>query len=318
MTKQAIKIDYTGIDISKHTLEAAFDEKGKTTCYENTPKGVEKLIANLKQYAEPFVIIEPTGGYELLFEQACHAANINVILVLANRVRDFAKATGELAKTDRIDAQMLLRYGATFKLTAESIAMRKDPEFKALMKRREQLVKLITQEKQHLESCFDESVQVSIKKIIARLEAELKEIENKLADLVESDEALKEKSEYLRSIKGVGEVTVLQTLSSLPEIGLVSNKEIAALVGLAPYVRESGQYRGQARIYGGRMEIRNVLYMACLSAIRCNKSIRDFYNQLKSKGKPFKVAMVACMRKLLIMMNCVCREKRLWQEDNAC
>ena len=317
MNESNLKIDYVGIDVSKHTLEVAWDEASKTCCYRNNAEGISSLLAKLKKRPEVFIIIEPTGGYETYLEQACDTANIKIISVLANRVRDFAKASGQLAKNDRIDAKILLSYARAFKLTAEDISMRKSPEIKALMARRDQLVKLIAQEKNHLESTYNASMKERIKAHIKFLESELKAIEKALTDLIAADKALREKSEVLQSIKGVGEVLTLQSLSQLPELGLVSNKEIAALVGVAPYVRESGQYRGQARIYGGRSAMRKILYMACLSARQHNPSIKTFYEHLRGQGKPYKVAMVACMRKLIIIMNCVCREMRPWKEKLA-
>lgn len=317
MNESNIKIDYVGIDISKHTLEVAWDSTSKTSCYRNTPEGIARLLVKLRESPRPFVIIEPTGGYETHLEQACHAANIEIISVLANRIREFARASGQLAKNDKIDARMILQYGQIFNLSAKDISMRKNPEMKALMARREQLVKLIAQEKHHLESTYNPSMKEEVKRNIKWLETQLEKVEQAISDLIAADKALQEKSEYIQSIKGVGKVLTMQSLSSLPELGLVSNKEIAALVGVAPYVRESGQYRGQTRIYGGRADIRKVLYMACLSARQHNPSIKAFYERLRAKGKPYKVVMIACMRKLIIMMNCVCSEKRLWQEQVA-
>ena len=315
MTDTSLKIDYIGIDISKHTLEVALHADSKTICYDNTLNGIEKLLSKINTFKNPLIIIEPTGGYETLLEQMCIDAKTAIRSILANRIRDFAKASGQLAKNDRIDAKMILLYGKTFNLTAnDACFQRKNPELKALMKRRAQITKIMAQEKNHLENTYHQAIKEEIKEHISYLEVRIKRIEKEILSLINLDDELKEKYEYLTSIKGVGNVMSMLCLSALPELGHISNKQITALVGVVPYVKNSGQYQGQARIYGGRADIRKMLYMASMSAIAHNLPIKKYYEHLRANGKPFKVAMVACMRKLLIMMNCVCKEKRSWQE----
>lgn len=318
MTEAIDKIEYqyVGIDIAKNSLEVAFETHSKTHTYANTTEGIAKLLEKIKSIKHALVVLEPTGGYEGRLEQACLAAGVVAVSVLANRVRHFAKSQGQLAKNDALDATMLLRYGKTFLLTQANAKMQNSPYFKALVTRRDQVVRMIAREKNHLETTFDNNVEVYVKEMMEALKKQLKAIEKELETLIKQDENMSEKATFLKTIKGAGDVTILTCLAYLPELGLVSNKEIAALVGVAPYARDSGEYRGQRRIMGGRANVRRVLYMAALTAIRCNQSIKATYQHLKKQGKATKVAIVACMRKLIIMMNCICKEMRPWVEKS--
>ena len=243
MTDETVKIDYIGIDVSKHTLEVAFEGSSKTICHDNSLKGIEKLLAEVTALNNPLIIIEPTGGYEMLLEQLCIHTNIGIRSVLANRIRDFAKASGQLAKNDRIDANMILLYGQTFRLTENAaFFQRKNAELKALIKRREQVTKIMSQEKNHLESTFNQEIRDNIRENINALESQISTLEKTILKLIDKDEALKSKYDYLKSINGVGKVLTMQCISSLPELGNISHKQLAALVGVVPYVRDSGQY----------------------------------------------------------------------------
>jgi transposase len=259
------------------------------------------------------------GGYEKAFTNYLLSENTKVAVVNAKRVRDYAKAMGVHAKNDAIDANMIRHYAETTyaqnHLELREARSVEEQKVEALIKRRQQLVKQKTIEKQHLESAYDKVVSCSIERTLKHLEGEIHKIEGQIKSTIKQDASSEKKIERLQEVDGIGDVSASTLLFCLPELGKVSNKEIAALVGVAPYSKDSGKKSGRRVIYGGRFLVRSVLYMATLSAVRFNKPIKAFYQRLIAKGKPKKVAITACMRKLLVILNAMIKNNTDWNPD---
>ena len=298
MSEDDLKLKIVGVDVSKGKLDIAFDNQ-KVISIANTESAF-KTLPTLKNCC---VVMEASGGYEQPFVLYLLNKNIDVAIVNAKRVRDFAKAMGIQAKNDSLDADVIRQYGefAYNKNRLQIKDLRSDVEQKveSLLRRRHQLVELRMKEKQHLESACDAGIVSSIKRMIQSFDAEVKRIEEEIKIQISRDVELMKKIKRLKAVEGVGEICALIVASQLPELGKVSHKEIAALVGLAPYSRDSGKKSGRRVIVGGRSLVRSILYMAVLSAIRYNEGIKTFYQRLVCKGKAKKVTITACMRKLL-------------------
>lgn len=310
MTKKSYKY-YVGIDVSKAKLDIVLSQEGKVITCCNKEKDIKELTKQLPNAQDSLVVLEATGGYERLASRTLKKAGYCVAVVNAKRVRDFAKADGKLAKTDSIDGRVIWLFAKTFNpiaqpLESDAALIRED-----YLRRREQLVRLITLEKHYLEHASG-TMQKEIINHIAHLNKKMALIESKLEELVQEDESLKKQVERLDDIKGVGFITAINVLINLPELGTLSHKEISALVGLAPFNQDSGQYKGQRKIKGGRAQVRAALYMAVLSAKKFNPKIKEFYDRLLARGKLKKVALIACMRKLLIIMNAMLRDDSQW------
>jgi transposase len=303
---------YIGIDVAKATLDVAISGAQKVLQFENTELGLKEMLKILPFHAKSLVIMEASGGYEKFPADWLRQRNFKVAIVNAKRVRDFAKASGKLAKTDKIDGQIIMNYGETFEPLCQPMQSELQETLSYLSKRRNQLIKLLTMEKQHLESMQDKGIKKKIVKHIKQLEKQLAEVEEKQRELIQTDAKLQENIQKLEKIKGVGKVTAMTVILELPELGKVTHKEVAALAGVAPFNKDSGNKQGKREIWGGRALLRSSLYMAILSAVKYNPPIRDFYRHLLAKGKPKKVAMVACMRKLIITMNAMIKNKTEW------
>lgn len=310
MPKKSYKA-YVGIDVSKAKLDIALTEKDKIISCSNEEEAIKGLIKQLPSPEGCLVVLEATGGYERLVARLLKKSGYSVAIVNAKRVRDFAKAQGKLAKTDRIDARTIWLFGVTFNPIAQPLESDEALLREEYVNRRTQLIRIITLEKQHLEHA-SQMMRKEINKQIKHLNEALASIEKKLEAMIEQDELLKEKVERLDEINGVGLITAMNVLIHLPELGQLSHKEISALAGLAPYNKDSGQYKGQRKIQGGRASVRAALYMAVLSAKKYNHKIKTFYDRLIAKGKIKKVAIIACMRKLLIIMNAMLRDNAQW------
>lgn len=313
MTKAAYKF-HIGIDVSKTTLDIFVNHEGSSHQFSNEEIGFKELIQVLPNKKHSLIVMEATGGYEKRISHYLRKKKFKVAVVNARRVRDFAKACGKLAKTDKIDAQIICSFGVAFnpipqELTSEEADMREQ-----MIHRRSQIVKLITYEKQHLEHSMG-IVRKQIKKHVAYLEQELEFIEEKLKDSINQDAILKEKMERLEEIKGVGEITAMNLLIHLPELGKLTNKEISSLAGVAPFNKDSGKRQGKRAISGGRVAARSTLYMAIMSAKKCNPALKRFYESLIARGKLKKVAMIACMRKLIIIMNVMIKNGTRWRNE---
>ena len=308
---------FVGIDVSKAQLDVAVDGESAGQQVLNDERGIGGLVRQWQATPPTLVVVEATGGYELALVGALGAAGIPVVVVNPRQVRDFARATGQLAKTDRIDAQVLAHFAARVRPTVRPLAPETQADLDALVSRRRQLREMLTAEQTRLAMPSVRSVRQSLRKHIAYLERELHATNHDLGELIKASPVWREADDLLQSVPGVGDITARTLIAALPELGTLDRRAIAKLVGVAPLNHDSGKHHGQRRIWGGRSDIRHVLYMAALVATRRNPVIRAFYLRLRAGGKPAKVALVACMRKLLTILNCILKTKRPWQPISA-
>ncbi len=316
MTQDARVMKFIGIDIAKQTFDVCMGQTNAKSHYQNNPAGYKQLIKRLPLPSECLIVMEPTGGYEKGLIDALQAADYDVILANAFKVRKYAQAMGYLAKNDPIDSQVIKYFGEdAYPKGKLDILEKKTASFKKLeawLNRSRQLTKSLKIEKQRLEKATDSDIVRLIKKEIRHLENELNKIKKKVSRMSRENH-LSDKAETIKQFKGIGDVGATMLVVCLPELGTVSNKKISALVGVAPYCHDSGTYKGQSAIRGGREALRSVLYMGMLSAIQHNPVIKAFYDRLRSKGKAHKVAMVACLRKTLCILNAMARNNTQWQ-----
>jgi transposase len=301
-----------GIDVSKAVLDVAVLPDGEVLQFANDANGIDELSPKLK--SADLVVMEATGGYETALASALVGSGLRVAVVNPRQIRDFAKATGRLAKNDRIDAQVIAAFGQAIEPEIVRLPDEEARELAALLVRRRQLVAMRVQEVNRL-GLMQGAMRKRIKAHIDWLEKEIDKLNIDLTAGLRNSPAWRAKDELLRSFKGVGPISSSTLLVALPELGELDRRAIAALVGLAPFNRDSGVMRGRRSIYGGRSQVRTVLYMAATTAIRSNPVIRAFYERLKSRGKPHKVAMVACMRKMLTILNAMVRESTPWTPE---
>lgn len=318
MSELTEKLNMVGVDVAKAKLDIAFENQ-KVMTIENSETGFKKFFKTLSKAQNYCFVMEATGGYEKAFVSFLLPQQIKVAVVNAKRVRDFANAMGAYAKNDSIDAQMIRQY-AQVSYQRGRLQLREsrsvvEQRLEALLKRRHQLATQCGIEKQHLESCCDKQAIRSVKRMIKQLEAEITKVESLIEQDIENDEGLQKRLNRLQAAKGIGSISAYALVSLLPELGKVSNKEIGALVGLAPYSKDSGKKTGRRVIFGGRSLVRSVLYMAILSAVRYNKPIKVFYERLLARGKCKKVALTACMRKLLVILNSITKKQEDWNPD---
>lgn len=303
---------YVGIDVGKTWLDVALWGSNAVWRVSNDDEGVAEIMARVAALGLQLIAVEATGGYEQLVVQTMLLNSLPVAVVNPTRVRALSKATGKLAKTDVIDARLIAEYA--FKIQPEALAPKEAQEIRlnALVTRREQLVEMRTAEQNRLGTAHN-SMQGDIREHIEWMNARIQELEVEINELVDSLPEWRKQAERLDSIPGVGQITAITVLAEMPELGQLNRQKIAALAGLAPFNRDSGQKRGKRRIFGGRKGIRRVLYMACLSATKYNPVIRSLYLRLTKKGKLFKVAITACMRKMLTIMNAMTRDQVNWR-----
>jgi transposase len=293
---------YVGVDIGKAGLDVSF--AGQSPCrYANSAAGIAELIKVLKKLQKPQVVCEPSGGYERDLLDALWAAGLAVSLVHAARVRAFARAQGRLAKSDPIDAVVLREFGELMRPGTLTAPSPERERLAALVQRREHIVNILSMEEQRLAQTRDAVVRKMCERLLKELEAQLEEMDELIAAHIETDVTLKNQSERLQQIQGVGPVTAMTLLAELPELGTLSRNESGAIGGVAPYNNDSGEHRGRRTIRGGRAKVRRVLYMAALVATRFNPILKTFYDRLVAAGKPKKVALVAVMRKLIVLLN---------------
>jgi transposase len=308
----AIEI-FVGVDVSKDTLDGA-STAGEHWQTRNDEESIGALVERLRALTPRLIVLEATGGYEAPLASALALAQLPVVVVNPRQVRHFAKATGRLAKTDRIDAALLAAFGAAVKPEVRPLKDEFAQELTALLARRRQLIGMLTAERNRLLSA-PPVLRTDLKAHIHWLVKRIKDTDANLTGLMRSSPVWREKEDLLAAVKGVGRVTAQTLLADLPELGRLNRKQIAALVGVAPFNHDSGTFRGQRRIWGGRAPVRAVLYMASLSAKRFNPVIRLFYERLIAAGKPKKVALVACMRKLLTILNAMLRTGTPWRQN---
>jgi transposase len=305
-----------GLDIAKDHIDVGTWPEKRTWQVPNTTDGIAQLLAELKELAPERIVLEPSGGYEQEVLATLLAAGLPTSRVNARQVRDFAKATGQLAKTDRLDALILARFGQAVQPPLTQLPDAAATELRALLQRRTQLVAMTTAEKNRLGTA-DPVIQEFIRALITAVERQRQEVDRQVRERLKACPVWQQKDRILQSVQGIGDVTSLTLLAALPELGTYSHKQIAALVGLAPLARDSGTQRGKRTIWGGRAKVRCGLYMAAVSARRHNPVIRAFYDRLIAKGKPAKVALTACMHKLLVICNALLRDGTTWDLAKA-
>ncbi len=309
---------YVGIDVSKATLDVAILPTEEHFVVANDEGGIDGLLDKLaERVAGVLVVLEASGGFERPAVAALAASGVALFVVNPRQARDFAKATGKLAKTDRIDAFVLARFAEAIRPTPRAIPDQEAREFQEILARRRQIVRMTTAEKNRLGASSAGAVRGRIKAHVKWLEKELSRTDRDLDETIEGSPTLKENEALLRSVPGVGPVLCRTLLAELPELGSLSPRELSALVGVAPLNRDSGTLRGRRTVWGGRARVREALYMGALIASRFNPAIKEFYERLVAAGKPKKVALVACMRKLLTILNAMMRERTPWRCPHA-
>jgi transposase len=305
-----------GIDVSEAWLDIAVRPDGESWRTANDADGVAALVARLTPLAPTLVVLEATGGCESVVALELGTAKLPVAVVNPRQVRDFARATGQLAKTDRLDAAILAHFAAAIRPDPRPLPDAATRQLQALVSRRRQLHGMLVAERNR-RRVAEEGVRPSLDEHIAWLRARVEDLDGDLARELRTSPLWRANADLLRSVKGVGPVLAATLIADLPEVGTLDRQEIAALVGLAPLARDSGKRRGERHIWGGRGDVRAVLSMATLSAIRSNPPIRAFDDRLTAHGKPFKVAITACMRKLLVTPNAIKRDGTIWDPDHA-
>ncbi len=306
---------YVGIDVSKDHLDIAVSPTGDTFSVANDAPGITDAVQRLAPLHPKLVVLEATGGLQMPVAAALASAGLPLSMVNPRQVRDFAKATGRLAKTDRLDAQVLAHFAQAVQPVPHPLPDAQTQELTALLTRRRQVVEMLTAEKNRLRATRSEVVRQRVQDHIRWLEQELAGLDRDLDHTIRESPLWCEKDNLLRSVPGVGPVVSVTLLADLPELGTLSRHQIAALVGVAPLNRDSGRFRGKRMVWGGRGRVRAALYMAALSATRYNPIIKAFYHRLCGAGKARKVALTACMRKLLTILNAMLKHRQAWVPD---
>lgn len=304
---------FIGIDVSKRLLEVAVHESEYHFRCVNKESAFGELIAELMALHPERIVLEATGGLEIAVTAALYAAGLPVVVINPRQVRDFAKALGQLAKTDRLDARVLAHFAAAVKPALRPVKTAADLELDALVARRSQLVEMLAAEKNRRATAATATVRQEVEEHIDWLEERIKSVDSQLKAQLQSSAVWRATDDVLQSVPGIGPVVSLSLLADLPELGTLNRQQVAKLVGVAPLNRDSGAQRGTRHIYGGRAPVRTALYMATLTAVRWNPVIKEFYQRLLAKHKPFKVAMVACMRKLLSILNVMVKTQTSWR-----
>lgn len=301
-----------GVDVSKGWLDLASTVDGEVQRLANDAEGIAAVLQCTQQLDTQRITIEASGGWQTPLVAALVHAGLPVVVVNPRQVREFARATGRLAKTDRIDAQVLCAFTLAVQPPLRELKDEQAEALSALLARRQQLLGMRTAEKNRLTLTVRGPVRKNIKAHIQWLDRHLRDTDREIQQLIEASPVWQTKENLLTSAPGIGNTTARALIGQLPELGRLSHKQIAALAGLAPFNRDSGTLRGQRMLWGGRHEVRTAMYMATISAIRANPSIRGFYQRLKANGKPSKVAIAACMRKLLVILNAMLRDQKSW------
>jgi transposase len=308
---------FVGIDVSKEKLDVCVLPGGKLHAFANDEPGIKDLVALLRPLEPAAMVIESTGGYERPALFAMQDAELRVTLVNPRQVRDFAKGIGQLAKTDRIDAAVLAKFAQLIAPEPTEKTSEKQRELQALVTRRRQLLAHRVAEQNRSQQTSDKFIRKSLQGMIKTLDQQIRKIEERIAKSLQSDDEWKAKLDILQSTPGVGSTTGMTLLAELPELGTLNRQQIAALAGVAPYPRDSGKHRGTRSTWGGRRSLRSVLYMAALTARRCNPIIRAFAARLNAAGKSFKAIQVACIRKLLVILNTMLKTNTSWKLAKA-
>jgi transposase len=306
-----------GIDVAKAALDIAVRPSGEARHLANDAAGIAELVGWLQAQRPQVIVVEATGGYEAALVAELGIANLPVAVVNPRQVRDFARATGHLAKTDRLDAHVLAHFGQALQPIPRPLLEEQAQALAALVERRRQVVAMRTAEENRLGTARVAAVRTRILAHLAWLESDLQEIDDDLRQRLRASPLWREQDDLLQSVPGIGPILALTLLAELPELGRLSHGQIAALVGVAPLNRDSGTLRGRRAVWGGRRAVRTALYMGTLRATRCNPPIQAFYKRLLAAGKAKKVALVACMHKLLTILNAMVKHQTSWQAQAA-
>ena len=304
---------YVGIDVAKAQLDVAVRPTDDGWEAPHDEAGISKLVCQLKTLQPVMVLLEASGGLELTLVAALTGAALPVVVVNPRQVRDFARATGKLAKTDSLDAAVLAHFAEAIRPPVRPVRDAETQVLNSLTARRHQVMTMLVSEKNRLGTA-SVAVRPRIEAHIAWLERELDDLDEGLRQTLRQSPVWREKDDLLRTVPGVGEQLYLTLLAHLPELGTLDRRQVAALVGVAPFNRDSGTLRGKRTVWGGRARVRAVLYMGALAASRFNPVIRDFYQRLLAAGKPKKLALTACMRKLLVILNSMLKHRSPWRD----
>ena len=303
---------FVGIDVAKNSLDVCVLNEDRCFTAGNNADGFRQLLDKLPAAGNCLVVMEATGGYQHRVVGALVAAGHTVAVVNPRQVRDFARGLGILAKTDRLDARVIARFGQHANPRPVEMGSEKQAELRELVTRRRQLIELRTTEQNRLETTTTKIVRKNVRHLVEQLGKQIRQLEETIGELVQNEPELSYKAALLETVPGVGPVTVTSLLVDLPELGRLNRQQVAALVGVAPFNRDSGKFHGRRAIWGGRAAVRSVLYMAALTARRFNPLIRAFAQRLEAAGKPFKVVLTACMRKLLVILNTMVKNNVPW------
>ncbi len=303
---------WAGIDVSKQTIEACFQNNGKTNTWDRTEKDIKRLGKAMVKHGTEGVVVEATGGYERLVATCLRSVGLQVSLVNPRQVRDFARATGALAKTDAIDAKIIRLYGEKLEPRTTKALTKNEQRCVDLVTYRSQLTEGRAAEKTRMQQTAPADVKRSRKALIRAFDVQIAKIDQKLDKLLADDADLKARVDRLSSVPGIGRIVALSLVALLPELGKIDNKQISKLAGLAPLNNDSGARRGRRSTWGGRGRVRQLLFMSILSGIRYNPAIKSHYESLLARGKPKKLAMTAEMRRLLVMLNAMERDEKSW------
>lgn len=306
--------EFVGIDVSKANLDVACWKSKEYKRYSNNPKGIQDLVEWLKELQPELIVLEATGGLELPLVVELAYAKMPVAVVNPRRIREFARSIGQLAKTDKLDAKVIAHFGAATHPEARKLPTQEEEKLSALMTRRRQVIEMLTAERNRLHSARF-AMQERIEMHITWLEKELQDLDDEISQFIQQSPLWKEKDALLKSVPGVGPVTSATILAMLPELGTLNRQKIAALVGVAPVNKDSGKRQKKRRVFGGRANVRCVLYMAALSATKHNPKIKCFYDRLIRMEKEKKVALTACMRKLLVILNAIIRQNQIFRPE---
>jgi transposase len=312
-TKQNVSV---GVDTGKFQLDIYIRPLDVYFTVNNDEKGIKEAVKTIKEYSPDRIVIEATGRLEMPFIMACASASLPFVIANPIHVKRFAGALGQRAKTDKLDAQLIAHYGEAIQPNLSQLKPETMQAMSDLVARRNQLLVMQTMEKNRLQ-ILPKELAMTIKPILTAFKNQIEKVESKIVKLIESCPDYQAKNDILQSMKGIGKIASASIISNLPELGYMTNKQASALVGVAPMNRESGRYKGLRKIQGGRHQVRTVLYMAMMSAIQSNPVFKETYQRLIAAGKPKKVAIIACIRKMVVILNSMLREGVMWEAPKA-
>ncbi len=311
-TKNSQKEINVGVDTGKHQLDIFIRPLDVYFTVSNDDKGIKEAIKILNKHSPKRIVIEATGRLEHEFIMACSKANLPFVIANPLHIKRFAGAIGQLAKTDKLDASLIAHYGESIQPSLSQLKPENMQAMSDLLSRRRQLLVMQTMEKNRYK-IMPKTIASSIKPVLTVIKNQIEKVDSKLQKLIEDCPEYQTKNEILQSMPGVGKIVAFSLISNMPELGYITNKEAAALVGVAPVNRESGVFKGKRRIRGGRPQVRTVMFMAMMSAMQCNPVFKSTYQRLVANGKPKKVAIIACVRKMIVILNSMMRDGVMWE-----